>query len=166
MSLIPADNVMALYAALLGLAWLGFWIDTLNIGRKISGVVCVLLSAMLLSNFHIIPFQSPSYDFVGSSLVPLAIPLLLFKSNLRRIFKDSGRIMLAFFVACAATALAAIAGVMFFDLGGLGARVAGVYSAGFIGGAVNFLAVSKTLGMSESEFSAAISASSMVSMLA
>lgn len=166
MSLIPADNVMALYAALLGLAWLGFWIDTLGIGRKISGVVCVLLSAMLLSNFHIIPFQSPSYDFVGSSLVSLAIPLLLFKSNLRRIFKDSGRIMLAFFVACAATALAAIAGVMFFDLGGLGAKVAGVYSAGFIGGAVNFLAVSKTLGMSESEFSAAISASSMVSMLA
>ena len=166
MSLIPADNVMALYAALLGLAWLGFWIDTLDIGRKISGVVCVLLAAMLLSNFHIIPFQSPSYDFVGSSLVSLAIPLLLFKSNLRRIFKDSGRIMLAFFVACAATALAAMAGVMFFDLGGLGAKVAGVYSAGFIGGAVNFLAVSKTLGMSESEFSAAISASSMVSMLA
>ncbi|GAA6152221.1 DUF819 domain-containing protein [Pseudoteredinibacter isoporae] len=166
MSLIPADNVMALYAVLLGLACLGFWIDTLEIGRKISGVVWVLLAAMLLSNFHIIPFQSSSYDFVGSSLVPLAIPLLLFKSNLRRIFKDSGRVMLAFFVAACATTVAAIVGFMFFNLGDIGAKVAGVYSGGFIGGAVNFLAVSKVVGMSESEFSTAISASSIVSMLA
>ena len=74
MSLIPADNVMALYAVLLGLACLGFWIDTLEIGRKISGVIWVLLAAMLLSNFSVIPFRSPSYDFIGSTLVPLAIP--------------------------------------------------------------------------------------------
>ena len=62
MSLIPADNVMALYAVLLGLAFLGFWIDTLKIGRKISGVVWILPAAMLLSNFSIIPLHSPSGD--------------------------------------------------------------------------------------------------------
>ena len=166
MSLIPADNVMALYAVLLGLACLGFWIDTLEIGRKISGVIWVLLAAMLLSNFSVIPFRSPSYDFIGSTLVPLAIPLLLFKSNLRRIFKDSGRVMLAFFIAAGATVFAVIAGFVFFNPGEIGAKAAGAYSGGFIGGGVNFVAVSKVVGMTESEFSAAISASSLASMLA
>lgn len=166
MSLIPADNVMALYAVLLGLAFLGFWIDTLKIGRKISGVVWVLPAAMLLSNFSIIPLHSPSYDFVSSSLVPLTIPLLLFKSNLRRIFKDSGRVMLAFFIAAGATVFATIAGFLFFDLGEVGAKAAGAYCGGFIGGGINFLAVSKVVGMTESEFSAAITASNFASTLA
>ncbi|MEW5248419.1 DUF819 family protein [Microbulbifer sp. 2201CG32-9] len=166
MSLISADNTMAICAVIMGLVWFGFWIDTRPIGKRISGVVWILLAAMLLSNFGIIPFKAPSYDFVGSSLVPLAIPLLLFKSNLRRIFKDSGRVMLVFLIASTATVTAAIAGFFLFNLGEIGPKVAGVYTGGFIGGAVNFLAVSQVMGMSETEFSTAISASSIVSILA
>ena len=83
MTLISANSIFALGAVVLAVAWLGFWVDTKDIGKKISGVVWVLTAGMVLSNLqfkgiHIIPFSSPVYDFVGGTLIPLAIPLLLF----------------------------------------------------------------------------------------
>ncbi len=166
MSLIPNDNVFALGAILFGLAWLGFWIDTHPIGKKTSGVVWVLGVAMLLSNTHIIPLTSPAYDFVGGSLVPLAIPLLLLKGDLRKIFRESGGVMISFCIAASATVAGVLVGYSLLDLGEIGPKVAGVYTGGWIGGAVNFLAVSQAVEMTPDEFSVAISASSVVSMTA
>jgi uncharacterized membrane protein len=166
MTLIAGDNIFAIGAALFGVAWLGFWIDTKDIGKKISGVVWVLTAAMALSNFHVIPFKSPAYDFVGGTLIPLAIPMLLFKADLRKIFKESGAIMLVFCVAGMATVIGAVLGFYLMDLGEIGPKVAGVYTGGYIGGAVNFLAVSQAVEMTADEFSVAIGASSQVSNLA
>ena len=166
MSLLADDNVFALGAILFGLAWVGFWIDTHPIGKKTSGVVWVLALAMLLSNTGIIPLNSPAYDFVGSSLVPLAIPLLLLKGDLRKIFRESGGVMISFCIAAAATVIGVLVGFFMLDLGDIGPKVAGVYTGGWIGGAVNFLAVSQAVEMTPGEFSVAISASSVVSMTA
>lgn len=166
MPLISQENVFAICMVIFGLAWFGFWMDSMEIGRKISGVVCVLVAGMMLSNFQIIPFESDAYGFVGGYLVPLAIPLLLFKSDIRRIFTDSGRVIFIFFIASMGTILGAILGFYLFDLGEVGHKVAGVYTGGYIGGAVNFLSVSQVVSMSEDEFSTAISASSIVSVLA
>ena len=166
MSLIPDDNVFALGAVLFGVAWLGFWIDTNAIGKKTSGVVWVLCAAMLLSNTGIIPLAAPAYDFVGGSLVPLAIPLLLLKGDLRKIFRESGRVMISFMIASAATIAGVLVGFSLLDLGDIGPKAAGVYTGGWIGGAVNFLAVSQAVEMTPAEFSVAISASSVVSITA
>lgn len=166
MAIIEADNITALAAVIFGVAWLGFWVDTKDIGKKISGVVWVLTAGMALSNFHIIPSASPVYDFVGGNLIPLAIPLLLFKANLRRIFSESGKVMLVFIVASMATVIGAVLGFYLMDLGDIGPKVAGVYTGGYVGGAVNFLAVSQAVEMTSEEFSVAIGASSQVSNLA
>lgn len=166
MTLIADDNVFALCAILFGVAWLGFWIDTKDIGKKISGVVWVLSAGMALSNFLIIPFKSPVYDFIGGTLIPLAIPMLLFKADMRRIFTESGTVMLVFIVASLATVVGAVVGFYIMDLGEIGPRVAGTYTGGYIGGAVNFLAVSQAVEMTAEEFSAAIGGSSQVSNLA
>ena len=165
-SLISADNVFAMGTILLGLAYLGFWIDNTMLGQKTSGVVWVLIAAMLLSNLHIIPFTSPAYDFVGGYMVSLAIPLLLFKADIRKIFRESGKVIITFIIAAAAVVFAAVVGFYLIDLGEVGPKVAGTYTGGWIGGAVNFLAVSQVVEMSESEFTSAISASSVVSIIA
>jgi uncharacterized membrane protein len=165
-SLISADNVFAMGTILLGLAYLGFWIDNTTLGQKTSGVVWVLIAAMLLSNFHIIPFTSPAYDFVGGYMVSLAIPLLLFKADIRKIFRESGKVLITFVIAAAAVVFAAVVGFYLIDLGEVGPKVAGTYTGGWIGGAVNFLAVSQVVEMSEGEFTSAISASSVVSIIA
>ena len=166
MSIISDQNIIALGAILVGLAWLGFWIDTTALGKKTSGVIWVLAGAMLLSNLKLIPFTSPTYDFVGGTLVPLAIPLLLFKADLRKIFRESGPVMLTFAIASAATVTGAVLGFYLFDLGAIGPKVAGVYAGSWIGGAVNFLAVSQAVEMTAEEFSVSLSASAMVSNIA
>lgn len=165
-SIIAADNVLALGAVVCALAWLGFWVDGTKIGSKIAGVVWVLSGAMLLSNLGIVPYASGVYDFVGSTLVPLAIPMLLFKADLRRIFRESGMVLVTFSIAAVAVAVAAVAGFYLMDLGAAGAKVAGVYASGWIGGAVNFLAVSQAVGMTPEEFSSAMGAGSPVSNIA
>ncbi len=166
MTVIESNDLFSLGAILMGLAWLGFFIDTHPIGRKTSGVIWVLGGAMLLSNFKVIPFEAPAYGFVGGSLVPLAIPLLLFKADLKRIFRESGMVMVTFLIASAATVIGAVAGFYLLDLGEIGPKVAGVYTGGYIGGAVNFLAVSEAVQMTDTQFSVAISASSVVSIIA
>ncbi len=166
MPLISADNIFALGAAVFALAWLGFWIDGHPIGKKTSGVVWVLVVAMVCSNLGLIPLASPVYDFVGGSLVPLAIPLLLLKGDLRKIFRESGGVMISFLIASSATVVGVLLGFFMLDLGEIGPKAAGVYTGGWIGGAVNFLAVSKAVAMTPTEFSVAISASSVVSITA
>jgi uncharacterized membrane protein len=163
---ITENDTYSLGAMLLGLACLGFYIDTRPMGRKTSGVIWVLGGAMFLSNFNIVPFEAPAYDFVGGKLVPLAIPLLLFKADIRRIFRESGRVMLTFLAASAATLIGALVGFFLLNLGDIGPKVAGVYTGAYIGGAVNLVAVSQAVEMTDTEFSSAISAGSVVSIIA
>jgi len=164
--MITADNVFAIGALLFGLAWLGFWIDVSPLGKKTSGVIWVLVVGMILSNIGAVPLKSPVYDFVGGNLVPLAIPLLLFKADLREIFTKSGAVMVTFLIASCATVMGVMLGFFMLDLGEIGPKVAGVYAGAWIGGAVNMLAVSQAVQMTPNEFSLSISASSLVSILA
>jgi uncharacterized membrane protein len=124
--LIAADDVFALAAVLCALAWLGVRMDATVIGRKIAGVIWVLRGAMLLSNTGIIPVASGVYDFVGTTLVPLAIPMLLLKADLRRILRESGVVLLTFTIASVAVLVGAVLGFHLLDLGAGGAKVAGV----------------------------------------
>ena len=166
MTLIPADNIYAISAVLFALAYLGFWIDRHPIGRKTSGVVWVLVAGMLLSHFKVIPYGSPVHDFIGGYVVSLAIPLLLFKANVVKIVRESGRVMITFLAGAVAVVIGAVAGFYLFGFGEAGARVAGTYTGGYIGGAMNFVAVSQVIEMPKAEFTSALSASSFVSILA
>jgi uncharacterized membrane protein len=74
--------------------------------------------------------------------------------------------MLTFVIAGAATIVGAVLGFYLFDLGDIGPKVAGVYTGGYIGGAVNFLAVSQAVEMTPKEFSVSLSASAIVSNIA
>lgn len=163
---IGSDNILALGAVILGLAWFGTWADTNAIGRKTSGVLWVIVGGLALSNLGVIPLSAPLYDFVGGYLVPLAIPLLLYKADLRRIFTESGMVLAIFFFAGMATCIGSVLGFYLFDLGEGGAQVAGAYTGGWIGGAMNYVAVSKAVGMPDDLSAAALSASSPVSIMA
>nr|WP_083329020.1 DUF819 family protein [uncultured Peptoniphilus sp.] len=40
--------------------------------------------------------ESPVYGTIWSYVIPLSIPMLLFQSNMKRIFKESGIAMILF----------------------------------------------------------------------
>src|SRR5699024_12795962 len=75
---------------------------------KISGAIIALLGAVILSNLHIIPTESPVYDVVWDYVVPLSIPLLLFQADVGEIWSRSVRVLILFFLRCLGTFLAAV----------------------------------------------------------
>ena len=166
MTLIGPEDIFALGAVLVGLAWFGFWADGNRLGKTTSGVLWVIMGGVALSNLGIVPFKAPVYDFIGGHLVPLAIPLLLYKADLRRILRESGPVIITFGIACAGTVIGAVAGFYLIDMGDIGAKVAGAYTGGWTGGAVNFVAVATAVEMTPDEVSVAISANSVVSIMA
>jgi uncharacterized membrane protein len=158
-SLISADDSTALGAVIFGLAWLGFWADRNRYTRKFSGVPWVLTVGLLLSNLHVIPHEAPAFGFVGQYLLPLGVPFLLFKADLRNLFRDGRWVLPTFLVASVGVVIGAISGYFLFDLGDAGAKIAGTYAGAFIGGVVNFVAISQAVEMTPTEFSVSLGAS-------
>jgi uncharacterized membrane protein len=88
------------------------------------------------------PFESPSYDIVWDYIVPLVIPLLLIKTDLRVIFKETGRFAGAFHISALGTVFGSFLAVgllytLIDDLELIGPAM----TASYIGGSVNFVSV-------------------------
>lgn len=92
-------------------------------------------------------------------LVPLAVPLLLFDSDLKRVLKDTGTVLAAFGVGALATVIGTIVAYPIFPLKNIGIdvgwRIACALAARHIGGAINFVAVAETLALEGGVVSAA-----------
>jgi len=112
---------------------------------RLGGPVLALLLAMLLSNTRVIPLGSQAYNVVDDYLVPMAIPLLLFQANLRRIFRETGQMFAAFNLACVGTMLGGVvAALVFQNQVPRIAEVAGIMTGSYTGGSVNFVALRST----------------------
>ena len=93
-SLISAENTWALFAILVAIAALAIYLEQrYSWASKVTGCVIALIGAMILSNLNIIPLDAKAYDFVWDYVVPLSIPLLLLKADMRKVWKDSGRML-------------------------------------------------------------------------
>lgn len=67
-----------------------------KIGSALSGALVSTLIGLAASNLGIISSEAPAYDVVMKFLLPLAVPLLLFRADLRRVIKSTGTLLLAF----------------------------------------------------------------------
>jgi uncharacterized membrane protein len=89
-------------------------------------------------------FSSPIYAAVNAYLVPLAVPMLLFDSDLRRVLRDTGSLLTAFGVGAVATVVGTLVAYPLLPLRSLGMdgyKVACCLAARHIGGSINFVAV-------------------------
>jgi len=166
MSLIAADQTWALWAILLASAALGFWAERTWIGGRLSGAVVTMLIAFVLSNAAVIPVASKVYMDVWSYLVPLAIPLLLFQADLRRIVRESGATLIAFAIGAIGTVLGVLVAHLFVPLGEHAWQIAAIFSATYIGGAVNYMATAEVVGLREgSLLTAGVAADNLMMMV-
>ncbi|HEX9284368.1 MAG TPA: DUF819 family protein, partial [Nitrospirales bacterium] len=149
-SLVAPENVWPLWACIGAGAALSIWLEqTFNWAAKLSGPVLALLLGMVLSNSRLLPTASPCYDVVDDYLVPVAIPLLLFRANIIRILRETGSMFLAFHVASVGTVAGAFVAAFLFR----GAfphlpEVTGIMTGSYIGGGVNFVAIKDSYGIS------------------
>ncbi len=162
-SLIPAGNTLAVMAALFVVAALGFSAEQTRWGRTMTGAVWTILGVIVLSNLNILPKASPAYDFVFDYLVAILIPLFLFQANMRRIFTETRRMAMAFLLASLGSALGAIAAFFLVRPGPRAADLAGIFTATYVGGSVNYAGAIETLGYDNASM---ISAATAVDNLA
>jgi len=165
MSVIAPNDVLAMMAIVLCLVWLGFLTDASRFGKAVPGVVVVLVLGALLSNLHVTAFSSSVADFIGQYVVAAAVPLLMLKADLKRIFIESGRVMLAFAAACVGVVSGVLIGFFLLQPWHVTPQVAAMYTGGFIGGTISMVAVANAVGMSATEVSVATGASMIPSVL-
>lgn len=138
----PYDHWM-LWTILIGIASLSILLEQRNkIAAKLTGPVLALVFGMLLSNLGVVPTRALTYDIIWDYVVPLAIPLLLMKLNIRKIIKETGRMFGAFHVSALGTVVGSIVAVFFLrHLIDEAGKIGGIMTASYIGGGVNFVAM-------------------------
>ena len=163
-SLIPADQPMAVMAGLFGIAAAGFLLEKTKFGALLTGTVWAILIAILATNLRLpvgttesgeiiwmglMPFASSAYDFVFRYAVPVLIPLFLMKADLRRILFETTRMTGAFLICCFATLVGVFGAVFLVDLGPQEAAVAASLTGSYTGGTVNFVPLTQMTGLAE-----------------
>ena len=176
MTVISPDNDLGLMAVLFVIAGAAFVAERTRIGSHLTGAVIAILSAIAIANLRIIPHSAPAFDFVFSYFVPVLIPLFLFKADLRHMLFETSRMTGAFLIASAGTVLGVVVAASVLDLGNLApaadldpalreAGIAGLFTATYIGGSVNYAALGEITGLSKdaSFFSAATATDNLFS---
>ena len=166
MSLISPNETLQIAGILTGLAAFGFWVETTAIGRKASGVLIILCLGVLLSNIQIIPHSADAYGVVGSMLVPLAIPMLLFRADLNQVFAEVGPMLKAFIASALVIAVSIIVLTLAFDFGEYESKVAGTLAGSYIGGSLNFVATAQAVQLDDpNHYVAALTADTIGAVL-
>ncbi|EFV75482.1 MULTISPECIES: DUF819 domain-containing protein [Cytobacillus] len=163
-TLIKADDYVTLWGIIVVWASASIYLEQrYSWAAKISGAIVALIGAIILSNTGIIPTASPVYDAVWTFIIPLAIPLLLFHVKIKRIWQESGRLLIIFLISSIGTVAGVI--ISFFllkdhipVLDKLGAML----SASYIGGGVNFAAMAAKFETPGEMVSAAVVADNLM----
>lgn len=154
-TLISPENHWALWAILLSAAAFGLRAEKTRWGSKLSGAVIAIGVTFLLSNLRVIPASAPAYDVVWSFLVPLAIPLLLFTADLKRILREAGPTLLAFAAGAVGTVLGVWVMFPLLPLGEEGWKLAGIFCATYVGGSLNYMGTAQALDLRSGDLLAA-----------
>lgn len=131
---------------------------------KMSGAIISLIFALTFTNLNIIPTSCPLYDdVIWGFAVPMAIPLLLLQCNIKRIWKETGRLLILFLIGAIGSCTGAV--VAYFglrnyipELNGIAAMMTGSY----IGGGINFTALADSFKVSGTMISATTVADNLV----
>lgn len=130
---------------------------------RLSGAVIALLIALALVNTGIIPAHAVLYDdIVWGYVVPLAIPLLLLQTNIRRIWRETGRLLAIFLIGSVGTVAGAVIGCVLLrtSIDRL-PQVAAMMTGSYIGGGVNFTALADAFKVSGTLVSSTIVADNL-----
>lgn len=165
----PTVATWTVWGGLLGAASAGLWSERTRLGRELSGPLVATLAGLVLTSVGALPASHPAYAAVNGRLLPLAVPLLLFGADLRRVLSAAGRLLPAFVVGAVGTVVATIAALKVVPLASLGGdagwRVAAALAARHIGGAVNYVAVSDALAVPPAAQAAGLAADNLMCVL-
>ena len=166
MTLISTDNLWMTWMVVILVASFAIFAEQKwKWAARVSSAVVCILGTVILSNLKILPTTSSTYDVINNYILPLSIPLLLFKSDIKKIYKESGKSFVLFHVASLGTFIGAIiAGFIFRDVSNVNGVVAMEVGA-HIGGTVNLIAMANTFNVDTNFTNAAAIAANFLVMV-
>ncbi|CAL5209473.1 unnamed protein product [Lathyrus oleraceus] len=166
--LISPNDQWGNWTALFAAAAFGIWSEKTEIGKTVSGAIVTILVCLAASNLGILSVDAPAYDLVLKFLLPLAIPLLLFRADLRRVISSTGILLLPFLLGSVATTIGTVVAYLVVPMRSLGPdswKIAAALMGRHIGGAVNYVAISDALGVQPSVLAAGLAADNVICAL-
>ncbi|NOZ36426.1 MAG: DUF819 family protein [Chlorobi bacterium] len=167
----PSDHLI-LFLIIAFAAAFGIYSEHKRWFGNLSGILVTMISMSILSMVGFVPVASnpnvevPAYDLVFKYFIPVAIPLLLLSSNIVKIIKESGKLLLAYILGAIGVVIGSFIAFGLIDLGPDSGKTAGVISATLIGGSVNFIASAEILNFSTNPlFTATIAVDNLISNL-
>ena len=150
-TLVSPENTWVLMSVMLISVAVSVYLEqTYAWASRISGAVIALIFALVLVNTNIIPPHAELYDdIVWGYVVPIAIPLLLLQTNIVKIWRETGRLLVIFLIGAAGTICGALIGcaILGSAIDGL-PKVAAMMTGSYIGGGVNFTALADAFKVS------------------
>jgi len=142
-SLISSDDHWIIWASLVSVAALSLYLEQrYKICQKITGALLAMVGGLILSNIGFLPMESASYDIIWEYIIPLTIPLLLIKMDIRRILKETGRMFWAFHISALGTVLGSVLAVFVLHRSVPHLElIVPAMTGSYIGGSVNFVAL-------------------------
>ncbi|CAA0831009.1 Protein of unknown function (DUF819 [Striga hermonthica] len=165
---ITPDDHWGIWAALFATGAFGLWSEKTKIGRMVSAALVSLLIGLAASNLGIIPHDAPAYSVVFRYLLPLTIPLLLFGADLKQVIRSTGTLFLAFLLGSVATVVGTTVAFLLVPMRSLGQdswKIASALMGSYIGGAINYVAISEALGITPLVIAAGIAADNVICAL-
>lgn len=168
-SLIAPTDVVGVWSAVFAASAVGLWAEKKPWGANLGGAPLVsTLCALAAANAGVMPVSSPTYDAINGVLLPLAVPMLLFTADVRRVLRGSAALLPCFVVGAVGTTLGTLVAYVAVPMGVLGGeawKMASALMARHIGGAVNFVAVANALDMSPNIMAAGLAADNLMNAL-
>lgn len=168
-SLIAPTDVVGVWSAVFAASAVGLWAEKKPWGANLGGAPLVsTLCALAAANVGVMPVSSPTYDAINGVLLPLAVPMLLFTADVRRVLRGSAALLPCFVVGAVGTTLGTLVAYVAVPMGVLGGeawKMASALMARHIGGAVNFVAVANALDMSPNIMAAGLAADNLMNAL-
>lgn len=138
-SLINSENTLMIWTVLIAYVFFAMYAERhFRWAKAVGAALICLVGGMLLSSIGLMPSTSSAYDVVWSMITPLAIPLVLFAADLKKILKESGKMLGMFLIACCGTMSGAfLASVIFHGKINEIWKPAAVFTASQTGGSTN-----------------------------
>ncbi|KAF2924776.1 hypothetical protein DAI22_06g004200 [Oryza sativa Japonica Group] len=157
------------WAFLLSAAAFGTWSEeSTSWGAALSGSLVSIMAGLAATATGLVTAGAPAQDAVMDYLLPATVPLLLLGADLRRVVSTTGDLLKAFLIGSVATTIGTTIAFLLVPMKSLGQdswKIAAALMGSYIGGAVNYVAISEALGVSPSVLAAGVAADNIISAL-
>lgn len=150
-TLVAPEDTWALLALMCASVALAIWLEQKYAwASKISGAIIAMSIALIFSNLSLIPTSCVLYDdIIWGFAVPMGIPLLLLQCNMKKIWKETGRMLIIFLIGSVGTVVGAfVAYALLHNYIPELAGIAGMMTGSYVGGGVNFAAMANQFEVS------------------